>query len=246
MTTANLSNLDQDKDVNSIKPPRISWGQSNRRVIVIETWVVVVVGVVPHLFSAFVAANRPDWFAISSFIVDSLYSIVRNASIIAPVLYIMWRCGETWDYFGIVKFNWKRDIPLGICTWLTGMIGIVISYELVLYWIRDSGNRLVGPKDGAEYMVLFLFAAVNGFGEELVIRGYLIPRLERIWGSALLAIAATSLLFASYHIYQGLLGALFIFVGGVIYGIVFCVTRRLWPVVIAPAIADVFPYIIPR
>ena len=57
----------------------------------------------------------------------------------------------------------------------------------------------------------------NSFAEEIVMRGYMIDRLEQLFGKSWLEILISSLLFGSYHIYQGLLGA-----GGAVFiGMVF-------------------------
>ena len=51
--------------------------------------------------------------------------------------------------------------------------------------------------------------------------------------------ADETLLFASYHVYQGLDGLIHAGAVGLAYGTAFCIQRRLWPVCIAHAIADV-------
>jgi membrane protease YdiL (CAAX protease family) len=69
-------------------------------------------------------------------------------------------------------------------------------------------------------------------------RGYLLPRFERLLGSAWRAILITALLFASYHVYQGFRCAAGVFAVGLVYGGSFCLLRRLWPLCIAHAMTD--------
>ena len=89
-------------------------------------------------------------------------------------------------------------------------------------------------------MILFLMAnCSNGFAEELVMRAYMIPRLERLLGSTWISLLVTTALFTSYHTYQGVYGVFNAVIVGLIYGGVFCLVRRIWPIVIAHAIADV-------
>jgi len=83
---------------------------------------------------------------------------------------------------------------------------------------------------------------MNGFAEELVMRGYLIPRFERLlnstWGSLLL----TTVLFATYHCYQGPSGVVNALEFGLIYGSAFCVFRRVWPLALAHAVSNFLNY----
>ena len=62
----------------------------------------------------------------------------------------------------------------------------------------------------------------NGFAEELVIRGYLLTRLECLLRSTGWAILVTTALFASYHVYQGAIGVVGAAAMGLVYAIAFC------------------------
>lgn len=64
------------------------------------------------------------------------------------------------------------------------------------------------------YFVVLIGCAAGAFCEELVMRGYLIPRLERLLRSTRIAVLVTTAVFASYHIYQGMVPAFRVAVGG--------------------------------
>ena len=64
-------------------------------------------------------------------------------------------------------------------------------------------------------------------------RGYLLPRLERLLRSTAAAVVITSLLFASYHIYQGFAAVCGSAAFGLVYAVAFCMTRRIWPLCLA-------------
>jgi membrane protease YdiL (CAAX protease family) len=66
-------------------------------------------------------------------------------------------------------------------------------------------------------------------------RGYLIPRLQVLLGRKEGAVVFSSLAFASYHIYQGPDAFIDVFMIGLLYGIGFTLTRRLWPFALAHA-----------
>ena len=60
-------------------------------------------------------------------------------------------------------------------------------------------------------------------------RAYLITRFEQLLKSQVKAVILASLLFASYHIYQGLGGAFHALLFGLTYSWAFLLFRYLWP-----------------
>jgi membrane protease YdiL (CAAX protease family) len=67
---------------------------------------------------------------------------------------------------------------------------------------------------------------------------YLIPRLERLLGSTVAAVGLTAVMFGSYHVYQGVGPAISVAGVGVVFGISFCLLRRLWPLCLAHALQN--------
>jgi len=83
-----------------------------------------------------------------------------------------------------------------------------------------------------------------GFGEETVFRGFLFERSRAWFGAGKAALAATVLVssvwFAAVHIPdQGLYGAVQAGIVGLVFGTIFAVTRKLWPLIVAHAAFDV-------
>jgi membrane protease YdiL (CAAX protease family) len=91
--------------------------------------------------------------------------------------------------------------------------------------------------------VLILSALQNAVLEEIVVTGYLLTRLRELGWRVGAAVAASSLLRGSYHLYQGF-GA---FLGNAIMGVVFALffvrTRRVLPLVIAHTLVDVVAFV---
>ncbi|TQJ09108.1 CPBP family intramembrane glutamic endopeptidase [Lapillicoccus jejuensis] len=91
--------------------------------------------------------------------------------------------------------------------------------------------------------VLVLSAVQNAVLEEVVVVGYLLTRLRQLDWRLPLAVAASSLLRGSYHLYQGF-GA---FVGNAVMGVVFSLVylrwRRVGPLVVAHTILDVVAFV---
>jgi hypothetical protein len=90
--------------------------------------------------------------------------------------------------------------------------------------------------------LLFALSVSIGVSEELAMRGYLIPRLERVLGSNLWAVLLSSAFFGCMHLQRGIVAVWGAFWAGIIYGIVFIWTRRLWPTVFSHAMYDFVLY----
>ena len=91
----------------------------------------------------------------------------------------------------------------------------------------------MAPQGIFEYFLLFVACAASGFEQELIYRGYLVPRFERLLRSTWLAVLVAALLFGSYHLYEGVAATIIVTGIGIIYGIAFCLTRRFWPLCLA-------------
>ncbi len=122
------------------------------------------------------------------------------------------------------------------------MRGVLWSVTLVLYGVLAAAQPALGEAvpvarpDGIITTCLALIVCgVAASAEELVSRGYLIARLERLLGGTGLAVVVSTALFASLHIYQGTLGVVNATVTGLAYATWFCLFRRLWPLCLVHA-----------
>jgi membrane protease YdiL (CAAX protease family) len=212
----------------------------------IETGLVLLVCVAPLTFSSMVAMFGPQ--GSGSFLLDAMYTVIRSAGAIALVVFLIAKSGEAAALFGVRPFKPLADIGWGIGTFILGMVGFyllwiwlsIVSGPATLSAMRQYDlSGLSAPSGPGGYALLVVMSLANGFAEEVVMRAYLIPRFEQLFGAAPLAVLLTSALFASYHTYQGPAGAISAAEIGLVYGAVFCVSRRLWPIAIAHAIQDI-------
>jgi hypothetical protein len=102
------------------------------------------------------------------------------------------------------------------------------------------------PSSGLGKSIFALAIVANSFAEELICRAYLITRLEQLTGSNVFALVTSSLLFASYHIYQGPIGIQCAFATGLVFGMVFLRSRRIWIPILAHTILNFYLYSLPR
>jgi membrane protease YdiL (CAAX protease family) len=168
-------------------------------------------------------------------------SMIGNLGLIPIVLFIIWRSGDTWSRFGLVKPKWKNDILIGLGLFL---IVTVVRDELVgSLFANDSftftwWNLFPAANPPVHTLLLIASACAIGLSEELTFRAYLIPRLEELMGAAWKGVLFSSVIFAMLHLYNGAPGVVASFLYGVIWGVGFCLTRRIWPVAIAHALND--------
>lgn len=158
----------------------------------------------------------------------------------ALVLHLVRRDDGSLDGIGLQRDGIRRDAMVGLgLAAIVGAVGLGIYAGAVTLGI----NRFVVPAPPAGHWwtvpVLVMTSIRAGVIEEVISVGYLVTRLERLgWGSRL-AVGASALLRATYHVYQGWGG----FVGnlalGLFFGAVFVRRRRTWPLVIAHLVIDV-------
>ncbi|MFI1017675.1 CPBP family intramembrane glutamic endopeptidase [Streptomyces sp. NPDC020965] len=141
----------------------------------------------------------------------------------------------------------RRPWPdLGRGTLVAAGIG---SAGLAFYLVaRATGfNLTVVPESLPEvwwkFPVLILSAIQNSVVEEVIVVGYLLRRLDQLGWTPLAALAASSLLRGSYHLYQGIGG----FIGNMVMGVVFVLLYRRWgrigPLVVAHALLDIVAFV---
>ncbi len=172
-----------------------------------------------------------------AFDVASLESMICSLQLVPVVLVVMWRSGEGWNRFGLVKPRVGKDIVIGLAIWL--MAGVASVFIRMLFHTHNPWSPLyaVAVPAGRALLLVGRSCAI-GFAEELTLRAYLIPRVESLTNSTWTAICISVIAFAFGHIYLGQYSIISSAAGAVIFSIAFCVTRRLWPVALAHAIHD--------
>jgi membrane protease YdiL (CAAX protease family) len=197
-----------------------------------EVAAVLAVGVLPDLSGAIVLAVNPP-VAPSPYWLSSVDLCIRNACISFVVLYLIQRSNERWATFGIVRPGFG-DVVLGLALFL---LGIVLWWTIEPLLPGDFGFRETVrsyPRLPVDYFLMVVTHAATGFSEELVVRAYLITRLERLLESRFQAVVLAAIAFASYHLYYGPGPTLiFIAIKAVVFGALYLLIRRVWPFAIA-------------
>ena len=176
----------------------------------------------------------------------------RLSGVVSGVtLLVIRRSGEPWSKFGLRKFQPGTDLGLGAIAFLL-VLGVylvgsdalraVLDLFYTPYEVRQllaHHTRIVHPVDGIEAAMGVITMICVSFTEELVMRGYLIPRMEQLLRWTWCGVLVSAGVFAYGHLYQGIGGAWQAFGFGVVFGVVFVYTRRIWPLVGAHALIDI-------
>jgi membrane protease YdiL (CAAX protease family) len=181
--------------------------------------------------------RRDDYRTATAFDSHRFESMVVRLRFVPVVLFVMWRSGEGWSRFGLVKPKVRKDILIGLGLWL-----VVATFNAIIALKLNSPHPWIGLYPVAipltRAVLLIGESCVVGFSEELTFRAYLIPRLEAVTGTTWTSVVLSVVLFGFVHLYQGYVGVIDAAVMAVVVSIGFCVTRRIWPIALAHAITD--------
>jgi membrane protease YdiL (CAAX protease family) len=121
--------------------------------------------------------------------------------------------------------SWLSSLSLGVPVYIAGLGAIVVVGSAVAATpLRAHSNpsAVLGmtPHTPWEFLLWFGVSLTAGVCEELVFRGYLLQQFTAWTRSPLLAIAVTSLLFGSVHLYEGLAAILPLAALALVYGFI--------------------------
>ncbi|MEV0612248.1 CPBP family intramembrane glutamic endopeptidase [Nonomuraea sp. NPDC050404] len=185
------------------------------------------------------APDRP-WLDLAL----QLVQIAVSVAPVALVAYLLVRSGESMRTIGADFRRPGGDLARGALL-AAGIGGTGLAFYLAV-WASGINLTVVPgalPEVWWQVPVLLLAAAQNGVLEEVLVAGYLLHRLQQAGWTPWKALAVSSLLRGSYHLYQGFGG----FVGNVVMGVVFgwCYQRwgRAMPLVIAHTLIDAVAFV---
>jgi membrane protease YdiL (CAAX protease family) len=194
--------------------------------------------VYPRLLEG-IARGAPD--ARSS---TYLITIVVQWTLVA-VLALTWRrLGRTAPMLGLTRPRGWRLIVAIVLPVLAAAMAVLQVRALdsppVLAEARAQVGGLVGmlPHTTGELGLFLAVAITAGFCEELLYRGFLVGYAARVM-HPLVAVLVTAVVFGFGHLYQGMDGVIQTGIAGLIAGVIYLVTRSLWPCILIHAIVDI-------
>jgi membrane protease YdiL (CAAX protease family) len=178
-----------------------------------------------------------------------LGSVLANVLTAVVVLCVIRLGREPWSNFGIIKPD-SRDLVTAsiicITDYFLNSMGLSILFDIVrsMYGEQHAfrlwqAHRHYYHAQGLQGFFALLALAISvGISEELLARSYLIPRLERILRRTWAAVLISAIVFGLLHWQRGVFSVWSAFLMGLVYGVAFAWSRRLWPVAMAHAVYD--------
>ena len=172
---------------------------------------------------------------------------VRAVGFAVLGLYLILRSGQPPAEFGLVRPT-VSDLFLGLGVWLGLFVLHLATSRLIpanLFGlpVPPSSDFYLPPRTAVDFGLVAVASVCNGFGEEVVMRAVLQTRLQRLMRSSAGAVMLTAFLFALYHAHYGPAGVMQLFLSGIVYGVLFRLSGRLWPVAVAHALSDFMPMV---
>lgn len=151
------------------------------------------------------------------------------------VLAWAWRSRTRWRDIGISKpDSWIGVIALGI--FLGVALRMLVKLLILPLLNAPPVNPAFGHLEGNDAdlpLAILSMGFLAAFGEEVVMRGFLFERVTRLFGRSVLALAgtllSTSVIFGIGHYpLQGVVGAQHAAIMGLIFGLLYLWSGRLW------------------
>ncbi|MGW3951523.1 CPBP family intramembrane glutamic endopeptidase [Streptomyces sp. NPDC004752] len=173
-----------------------------------------------------------------------LFGIAAALVPVALVAHLLMREGKSLRTLGFDRTRPWPDLGRG-----AGVAAVIGGAGIAFYLAaRSLGFNLTVVPEALpdvwwKYPVLILSALQNAILEEVIVVGYLLRRLGQLGWSPGTALAASSALRGSYHLYQGIGG----FIGNMVMGVVFVHLYRRWgrvgPLVVAHSLLDIGAFV---
>jgi membrane protease YdiL (CAAX protease family) len=182
-----------------------------------------------------VASGFPDrGFSNSGFVWAAGTELVMTAAALG-VLYV-----RGYAIASLLPTPTFKDSVAGVVLFFAGWAA---GWLLTMPFAAAPEQPIARMMDGATVTMptIVLFAMVNGTYEEVFLLGFLMRGLRHFGLS--IALGVMLLVRVLYHLYQGPLGALWVLGVGVVFGLYFARTNRLWPLVFAHILWDIVPFL---
>lgn len=116
----------------------------------------------------------------------------------------------------------------------SGFLYMLVSGQTLESTIEER-QALIDFMPAFSMETVFLISIFPGVFEEILFRGFLLPRLCRLFRSTLLAVLVSSVVFGTLHGYQGTMAMFQTATLGMVFAGMAVLTRSIWPAVVVHA-----------
>ena len=177
---------------------------------------------------------------------------ISSVAALVAIAFVIRAEGGSWASVGLGKpRKWSRALITFLLAFaLTAATGLLLlSYLFEVFGAPEPSGRFDYLQNNLPALLISVvgiawFAAA--FGEEVVWRGFVLPRLAYLLGDGppalLAAVVIQAVIFGVLH--HGTAGAIAAGVIGLVYGLLFWLgERNLWPLIVAHAIPDTISFV---
>ncbi len=131
----------------------------------------------------------------------------RAAAVVVILAVLLRARGQSWTTLGWTRERLGADLMMGLATLATAYVLIFAwAFLSMSLWpglmdqMDENAHQLMALLPDWPFSVYVLVAALIGFYEELLFRGFLMTRLRRVTGSWVLAVLLSTLVFTGLHV----------------------------------------------
>ncbi len=217
--------------------------QPSRKIQLIEVSVFLLL-IVPSMALSFLAGPQAD----VRFTSMAITSILNDLALLSLVLYFTWRNQESVRQLGWNFDHLRRDIALGLILFAPVFFGGNTLASL----LHEAGLSAPAKQPSflavsgvTQLMLGVLIVTVVAIVEETVFRGYLMLRLGTATGRTSAAVILSSLVFSLGHGYEGMAGAISVFVLGAVFALVYIWRKSLVAPIVMHFLTDFTSLVLP-
>lgn len=155
-----------------------------------------------------------------------------------------------WAALALYLLNERPERPRGRdVAWGAGLAAVIGIPGLGFYVgaVHLGLSKVVVPEaithPAITVPVLLLWSLANAVGEEVVVVKWLSTRLSQLGWAGPAILAASAVLRGSYHLYQGVSAGVGNIVMGLVYGLFFAKTGRVWPLIVGHFLIDAVAFV---
>jgi len=175
-------------------------------------------------------------------------TILRDLSLVALILFFLWRNGEALGRIGWTSRGLGKEILVGVLLFVPAFLAAAaLDRALVAAGFSSPATPLPSlvPGRGLSELVLALvLVGVVAVAEETIFRGYLLLRILNLSARPALGVALSALVFSIGHGYEGSAGVITVGALGALFAVVYLWRRSLVAPVVMHFLQDLLAVVL--
>jgi membrane protease YdiL (CAAX protease family) len=223
-----------------VEHPRV---QPSRKVQAIEVAVFLLL-IVPSMALSFVTAKEQDL----RFAQMAIASMLNDVALLSLVLYFIWRNQEPVESIGWKFDHLGRDVALGLVLFAPVYLGgnaLANLFHQIGLSAPATQPSFLAVSGVKQVIVSIMIVTIVALVEETVFRGYLILRFTAVTANRAAAVIVSSILFSLGHGYEGLAGAVTVFLLGVLFALIYLWRKSLVVPIVIHFLTDFTSIVLP-